>query len=167
MSLRQWYHVNSVGHQSAPSQPFTFSPFYPTCSFLLPAIKVSEVSIGLHHSFLKQDTAAAQYSNTKQGPNQGCTYFPEIKILQFHKHARSKFHPQTLGLIIHNSVAMVTWHLGFVHLWAKLLYKWTTLPSFISVSVETGQTIGGTTQVLKYMFSDSIFLKGFPEMLKK
>jgi hypothetical protein len=31
------------------------------CSFLLPAIKVSKVSKGLHYSFLKQKTVAAHY----------------------------------------------------------------------------------------------------------
>jgi len=51
------------------------------CSFLLPAIKVSEVSKGLHYSFLEQKTAAAQYSNIKHRQNQGCTNFPDIKEL--------------------------------------------------------------------------------------
>jgi hypothetical protein len=69
------------GNKSAPSQPFTFFLFYPMCSFLLPAVKVSEVSKGLHHSILKQKTVAAQYSNIKHRQNQGCTNFPDIKQL--------------------------------------------------------------------------------------
>jgi len=52
------------------------------------------------------------------------------------------FHPQTLGLIIQNSVDMVTWHLRLLHSWAKLLYKWNMLPSFKSVRAETEQTLG-------------------------
>jgi hypothetical protein len=51
------------------------------CSFLLPAIKVSELSKGLHHSFLKQKTVAAQYSNIKHRQNQGCANCPDIKKL--------------------------------------------------------------------------------------
>jgi len=37
---------------------------------------------------------------------------------------------------------MVTWHLRFVHSWAKLFYKWNILPSFKSVRTETEQTLG-------------------------
>jgi hypothetical protein len=68
-------------NKSAPSQPSTFSRFYPMCSILLPALKVSEVLKGLHHSFLGQQTVAAQYSNIKHRQNQGCTNFPHIKEL--------------------------------------------------------------------------------------
>jgi hypothetical protein len=60
---------------------------------------------------------------------------------------------------------MVTWHLRYVHSWAKLLYKWNMLPSFKSVSAETEQTLGW--HVLKYMFGDSLSPESFSGVLKQ
>lgn len=157
-------------NKSAPSQPFTFSWFYPMCSFLLPAIKVSEISKGLHHSFLKQKTVAAQY-NIKHRQNQGCKNFPHNKELpqnsEVPKGAWSTFHPQTIGLIIQNSVDMVTWHLRFVHSWANYFINGICCHlSKVSVRKQNKHW-GGTSQVLKYMSGDSLPPESFSGVLKQ